>query len=651
VWCCSQLKITRLKERYQDSEAGRAIVQLMRDTLLKLQADMKDIQVSPSQSTTSLALAMAMDTSSSASSSPSQLRVAQRVDLNRRMREPKFHLLMSILHDKSLRDGIRIKEAMELLLAIDRAFDQLVTEKLPECRELLEVQLRQCLLTATLLVLRSPTPLGYEPRTAEERDPWNRRLMAIFRYTAASVTMLETITLEDSTERVAQSMRSDAFEKLLRTGLAILDQLFPPKSPVDPCALQESPEEYEGRDSRDHARLALEEGLVEGMSRDRVVPCILGHFAAASKLAAAEFRALHNYAAPPKAPAPGQPSQAPNHKLRRALKRMSSILTFFMSVACKSERFCRELLSQHVLIFLVNDPTLGEIAGVIGSDMPRELLHFRGYRADKTESEFYGFWNAAARLVSILVHRVTRPHLGYDAVLTLPPEKRDEFVTFDTPIEEEEAAVVDHAVFFVQHFHRLICFPLSEDRILTFRLLEEAESVMVLLRELGVHGYSWQSTDPTGYEAVRETVKVMILRTSLLLDNISSLLLSFRDLFSTVSQREIMLKERWLVGREKKNGGGGGAESKPTPTPAPGELAFEQIIESAIVRILASAVAFICYTGPQRLPPMTPVTPEESARLSLAEGTRVRYMSRRSECCEGKGLCMILMPSLERDLQ
>ena len=81
--------------------------------------------------------------------------------------------------------------------------------------------------------------------------------------------------------------------------------------------------------------------------------------------------------------------------------------------------------------------------------------------------------------------------------------------------------MVDEIIGFWRRLSALLLWPVGEGKILTMGLLQEAEGVMALVREMGIHGYSWRTADPVGAEALRATIKSLVVRTSVVLGQVS----------------------------------------------------------------------------------------------------------------------------------
>jgi hypothetical protein len=135
---------------------------------------------------------------------------------------------------------------------------------------------------------------------------------------------------------------------------------------------------------------------------------------------------------------------------------------------------------------------------------------------------------------------------------------------------------------------------------------------------MGLHMHTWRTTDLKGFDALRATVKSLVSRGILLLGRfvgadrgVATPILE-EDMFASVSKTELREKKAYLERR---------AQNQP---PQPNDP--EARVEDSFVRILASAMGFLRYTGPLRLPRWIPLTPQEAERTSFAEGTNVLYL-------------------------
>lgn len=380
---------------------------------------------------------------------------------------------------------------------------------------------------------------------------------------------------------------------------------------------------------------AFELDLIEDMKSHNLMSCLMQYFAAASAVAAQEFPSLHNYVGGmtrPLAPRRGLPasgSERPSPELAHASLRMSSILKFFVSASMMSIPFASELFDAHILSFLSQDPTVAQIADVLDREpmserdmdetqhfLTKELMYMRGYQVDRKRSISYQLWNDVVRLVTVLVHVLTRPHLGYDVVLALEmPDPCKASLTYEKPLSGREGVVVDQAVAFLRRFQRLLSCPIRSER-LTMALLDEAQVVMTFFREMAIHGYSWKTADGALHASIRKLIKLLVLRTSMALAGVCQegpgnlLQKKLKDSFVAVSDSEKDQYKGW--------------EESLKPT-TPGTSDLEVKIEGGMVGVLASAVAFTRYTGPLRLPPWIPLTPEEAAQIDISVGTRVKF--------------------------
>ena len=525
-----------------------------------------------------------------------------------------------------------------LVKAVEVNFERLWAERTNYVDQSLDLKIRLRLATSFLLLLRVVDPTRF--RSHEFLEWWNLKphLRTIWSCACTTLAYLDKLLLDEDGRAAMTCFLLTDLESVIQMCLGVLDSVLRllrvEKQDAEDSGEKDGPgddildDQYGDRwQSLDKA---FELDLIEDMRSHGLIPCLMQYFAAASGVAAREFPAVHNYTAGVMRPlVPRRGATAPpspdkhSTELVHASLRMGAILKFFVSVVMKSVPLAYELMNAHILSFLSQDPTVARVADVLDREMvpeaegeekvqplTKELMYLRGYQADGKRSYSYQFWNDVIRLVTVLVHVLTRPHLGYDAVLALEKPSW----TYEKPLSGREGVVVDQAVAFLRRFQRLLICPVRSER-LTMALLDEAQVVMTFFREIAIHGYSWKTADGDLHASIRRAVKLLVLRTSIALAGVSHeapgylMQQKLKDSFIVVSDLEKDQLKMW-------------EESLKPSSPL---TDFETKVEGAMVAVLASAVAFVRYTGPLRLPPWIPLTPEEAAQIDISSGTRVKF--------------------------
>ena len=574
---------------------------------------------------------------------------ADGVDVARKMRQPMLELVLTIVDNYA--PGLSEGVVNDTLRTVRQSFEELKTEEAllamgsvvgnssstgnssgSSSSELLLLDLRQCLLTTSLILLQFHPLDGTGYMMSGQSQ-----LEGILGYTIGSLSSLDTLLIEGSQEPAAPTCRSERLEAVLRTAVTLLGTLLMPQT-MEPDLLGRRKEEQDQmQEEQEQQQQEAEATILREFQERRVLPTLLGHWTAASKVAAAAFPALHDYTTVSGHAARSTAAQEAlaDKAVELALKRLSTLLRFLEAAACASKVFCRELLREGWVTLLMEDPVVGclvrAVEGGVHVAGMEQLLYRRGYRADGEESPYYALWRGLVRLMARVLHALTRPHLGYEAVLALPPDQRDSALAYANPLTPDEAKVVREVAGFWRRLSPLLLWPLGEDKVLTLGLLREAQSVLALAREMAVHGYTWRVAEPARAEELRALIKGMVVRTSLVLGQVQSMagseggtpvLSVLGEAFAPVSPVEVRQYRAWEEGRRETEGNGNGN----------GKVGgLEGKVNEMLMAILASALGFLRYTGPLRLPKHIPLTPEEAAQVVLAEGTRVWYREEGSQ--------------------
>lgn len=582
-----------------------------------------------------------------------QLR-ADSVDVARKMRQPMLELVLTIVD--SYAPGLSEDMVNDTLRTVQQSFQEFKTEDAllqvdgvvgfssnRSSSEVLLLDLRQCLLTTSLILLQCH-PLdgtGYIMSGQSQLD-------GILAYTIGTLSSLDTLLVEGSQEPLAPTCRSERLDAVLRTAVALLGTLLMPRTHEPDMSMpalsggdkeKQSQMQEEQQQQQEEAEIAI----LREFQEHRILSTLLRHWTAASKVAAAAFAALHDYTTVSGHAARSTAAQEAlaDMSVDLAVKRLSTLLRFLEAAACTSKEFCRELLQEGLVTMLMEDPVVACLvraveggAHVMGME---QLLYRRGYRADGEESPYYALWRGLVRLMARLLHSLTRPHLGYEAVLALPLDERDPSLAYANPLTPGEATVVREIAGFWRRLSLLLLWPLGEDKVLTLGLLREAQSVLTLAREMAVHGYTWRVAEPARAEELRALIKGMVVRTSLVLGQVQSMagsdggtpvLSVLREAFAPVSPEEARQYRLWEERCETEGNGNG----KSTSLTGVGGL--EEKVNDMLIAILGSALGFLRYTGPLRLPKHIPLTSEEAAQVVFAEGTRVWYRKEGSQGLE-----------------
>jgi len=526
----------------------------------------------------------------------------------------------------------------KLVNAIIVNFDRLWAERTNYVDQHLDLKIRLRLTTSFFLLLQGVNTTGFRRDSSEWLDlkPY---IKTIWSFACATLAYLDKLLLvEEGTAAMSSFLLTD-LESVIQMCLGVLDCVIrllrggdsqTEEEPGDDLLVDHYETKWESLDR------AFELELVEDMREKSLLPYLMKYFAAASQVVARDFPSVHNYTAgglrpwfSKRGPAAGTlPPDNSFTELAHASLRMGSILKFFVSVVMKSVPMANELMDAHILSFLSQDPTVARLADVLDREtiiemdseekqppLTKELLYLRGYQADRKRSLPYHFWNDVVRLVTALVHVMTRPRIGNEVVSAMKKADQSQLgVGYDKPLWGREGVVVDQAVAFLRRFQRLLICPIRSGK-LTMAVLDEAQVVMTFFREMGIHGYSWKNADGELHASIRKSVKLLVARTSIALSGVSpeepgSLIKkTLRDSFIAVSDIEKDQLKMW-------------EESLKPSSPL---TDFEAKVEGAIVAVLAPAVAFVRYTGPLRLPPWIPLTPEEAAQIDILPGTRVKF--------------------------
>jgi hypothetical protein len=526
-----------------------------------------------------------------------------RVELARRMRRPKLELLTRVA--ATYGDRLAEDKALRALDVVERCLEQLSAEgAVGGGSETLQLELRQSLLTSALLLVRCEA-VARKARGMDEPPPYMAPILA---HAVASLAALEAVQVEDMGASALQACASERVETVLQTCLMTMAAL------VEQSTVGTGPDE-----EAVSVRERTEEMVVGALRQSRVLEAVLAHWAAASQVAAAAFPVLHDYTAAGSA-REGAVAMA-EKPLRLSMARLETILTFLSACSAVSRRFGAYLLQANAVAVLVEDPVVQWLARVVEprTGTPAALLYQRGYRADGEESPYYALWAGLVQLVGTLLHTLTPPSLGYEAVLAAAGPELDPTLAYYRPQTPEEAAAVQQVGGFLRRLAPLLLWPLGDaNRTLTLQLLGEAGAVMTLVRELAVHGYMAEAGRA---EPVKRFVKPLVVRCARIMaqalaEEGGAVLVVLGDAFAAVSAREEKLLKLWSERR---------AAARPDEPPLPPGKDIEQMVEDGLVKVLAAAVGFLRYTGPSRLPTRIPLTPAEARQISLAEGTKVWF--------------------------
>ena len=577
---------------------------------------------------------------------------ADGVDVARKMRQPMLELVLTIVdgYAPGLSEGI----VNDTLRTVRQSFEELKTEEAllavggvagSSSSELLLLDLRQCLLTTSLILLQFH-PLEGKGYIMSGQS----QLEGVLGYTIGSLSSLDTLLIEGSQEPAAPTCRSERLEAVLRTAVTLLGTLLMPQTQQPDKSLpvlsgRGKEEQDQMQEEQQQQQEEAETTILREFRERRMLPTLLGHWLSASKVAAAAFPALHDYTTVSGHAARSTAAQEAlaDKVVELALTRLRTLLRFLEAAACASRTFCRELLREGWVTLLMEDPVVACLvraveggAHVVGME---QLLYRRGYRADGEESPYYALWRGLVTLMARLLHALTRPHLGYEAVLALPPDERDPALAYANPLTPDEAKVVREVAGFWRRLSPLLLWPLGEDKVLTLGLLREAQSVLALAREMAVHGYTWRVAEPARAEELRALIKGMVVRTSLVLGQAQTMggseggmpiLSVLGEAFAPVSPAEVRQYRVWEEGRNASNSNNESSNANGKSMPE----GLEGKVNEMLMAILASALGFLRYTGPLRLPKHIPLTPEEAAQVVLAEGTRVWYREEGSEALQ-----------------
>lgn len=570
---------------------------------------------------------------------------ADSVDVARKMRQPMLELMLTIV-DRYAPD-LTEEIVNDILRTVQQSFQECKTENAflevgvvvgsssSRCSsELSLLDLRQCLLTTSLILLQIH-PLDGTGYIVSGQS----QLEGILAYTIGSLSSLDTLLVEGSQEPMAPTCRSERLDAVLRTAVALLSTLLMPRThepDVPMPALSGGDEEKQNQMQDLHQQQEEAETVILRKFREhRILSSLLRHWTAASRVAATAFAALHDYTTVSGHAARSTAAQEAllDKSVHVAVKRLRTLLRFLEAAAFTSKEFCRELLQAGWVTLLMEDPVVACLVravegGAHGMGM-EQLLYRRGYRADGEESPYYALWRGLVRLMARLLHSLTPPNLGYEAVLALHLDERDPSLAYANPLTPDEATVVREVAGFWRRLSPLLLWPLGEDKVLTLGLLREAQSVLALAREMAVHGYTWRVAEPARAEELRTLIKGMVVRTSLVLGQVQSMagndggtpvLSVLREAFAPVSPEEARQYRSWEEGQWETEDNGNGKSTSLT-----GVGGLEEKVSDMLIAILGSALGFLRYTGPLRLPKHIPLTPEEAAQVILAEGTRVWY--------------------------
>ncbi len=578
--------------------------------------------------------------------------VADGVDVARKMRQPRLELLLTIVYEYS--EGLPVDQGQETLQAVQRAFEQLKVEEASlasggvvvdsgSSSELLQLDLQQCLLTTALLTLRSRS---LAEATSQGQLP---ELEGVLHYTIGSLASLEALLIEGTQEPAAPTCKSEKLEAVLRTAVALLNTLLASQLPSSSSSsFSSSFPPSSGEAQQKEAHDISEEALLQTFRQRRVLQALLGHWTAASSVAAAAFADLHDYTTVSGHAARSTEAFAAlaDRAVQLALKRLETLLRFFEAATCASNAFCQELLREGWVTVLMEDPMVACLARAVEggaqlADM-EQLLYRRGYRADGEESLYYALWVGLVRLMARVLHTLTRPHLGYEAVLALPPAERDPILAYANPLSPEETQVVREVAGFWRRLSPLLLWPLGADKVLTLGLLREVDGVLALAREVAVHGYTWRIAEAERAEELRVLLKGLAVRTSLVLGQAmadgadgTAVLAVLGKAFAPVSPAEVRKYRRWEDRRQREGTEAASSDDTGSSTHEKGGKGLELIVNEQLTTILASALAFLRYTGPLRVPKQIPLSPAEAKQVVLAEGTRVWYRDQGFELQEG----------------